>query len=82
MLPHPVRGELHRTVAADGALPLAYRLADGNTGDDPTHVPTWNGLVDLLGRTDFLYVAPRRPVLYGPDVHLRPRGVGRPVRLG
>ena len=45
------------TVACDGAVPLAYRLADGNTTDDPTHVPTWDGLVALLGRTDFLYVA-------------------------
>jgi transposase len=45
------------TVSADGAVPLAYRLADGNTNDDPTHVPTWDGLVDLLGRSDFLYVA-------------------------
>ncbi|MCA1675626.1 MAG: IS1634 family transposase, partial [Actinobacteria bacterium] len=45
------------TVSSDGAVPLAYRLADGNTVDDPTHVPTWDGLVALLGRTDFLYVA-------------------------
>ena len=45
------------TVAADGAVPIAYRLADGNTTDDPTHVPTWDGLVALLGRVDFLYVA-------------------------
>jgi transposase len=45
------------TVAADGAVPIAYRLADGNTTDDPTHVPTWDGLVTLLGRADFLYVA-------------------------
>ena len=45
------------TVSADGAVPLAYRLADGNTSDDPTHVPTWDGLVGLLGRADFLYVA-------------------------
>ena len=45
------------TVAADGAVPLAYRLADGNTNDDPTHIPTWDGLVHLLGRADFLYVA-------------------------
>jgi transposase len=45
------------TVAADGAVPIAYRLADGNTTDDPTHVPTWDGLVTLLGRSDFLYVA-------------------------
>lgn len=45
------------TVCADGAVPLAYRLADGNTSDNPTHVSTWDGLVELLGRTDFLYVA-------------------------
>lgn len=45
------------TVAADGAVPIAYRLADGNTTDDPTHVPTWDCLVTLLGRADFLYVA-------------------------
>jgi transposase len=45
------------TVAADGAVPMAYRLADGDTCDDPTHVPTWDGLARVLGRRDFLYVA-------------------------
>jgi len=45
------------TVCADGAVPMAYRLADGNTSDDPTHLPTWDHLVALLGRADFLYVA-------------------------
>jgi len=45
------------TVSADGAVPIAYRLAEGNTTDDPTHVPTWDGLVGMLGRADFLYVA-------------------------
>lgn len=45
------------TVSADGAVPIAYRLADGNTNDVPTHVPTWDGLVKLLGRRNFLYVA-------------------------
>src|SRR6266540_4255078 len=45
------------TVSADGAVPMAYRLADGNTSDDPTHVPTWDQLVALLGRREFLYVA-------------------------
>jgi hypothetical protein len=42
-------------VAADGTVPIAYRLADGNTSDDPTHIPTWDGLVAVLGRVDFLY---------------------------
>ncbi len=45
------------TVSADGAVPIAYRTADGNTNDDRTHVPTWDELVRLLGRADFLYVA-------------------------
>lgn len=38
-------------------MPIAYRIADGNTVDDVTHIPTWDGLVGLVGRTDFLYVA-------------------------
>jgi transposase len=45
------------TVAADGALPLCYRLADGNTNDDKTHTETWDCLRALTGRPDFLYVA-------------------------
>lgn len=45
------------TVSADGAVPLAHRLADGNTNDDQTHIATWDGLVRLVGRADFLYVA-------------------------
>ena len=45
------------TVSNDGAVPMAYRLADGNTSDDPTHIPTWDALVAVLGRRDFLYVA-------------------------
>lgn len=45
------------TVSADGAVPLAHRLADGNITDDQTHIETWDGLVVLVGRRDFLYVA-------------------------
>jgi len=45
------------TVSADGAVPLAHRVADGNTNDDTTHIDTWDGLVVLTGRRDFLYVA-------------------------
>ena len=45
------------TVSADGAVPLAHRLLDGNITDDQTHIETWNGLVELVGRCDFLYVA-------------------------
>ena len=45
------------TISADGAVPIAYRVADGNTPDDVTHVPTWDELRALVGRADFLYVA-------------------------
>jgi hypothetical protein len=43
------------TVAADGAVPICHRVADGNTNDDVLHIPTWDQLVGLLGRVDFLY---------------------------
>jgi hypothetical protein len=62
------------TVAADGAVPLAYRLADGNTTDDPTHIPTWDGLVALLGRTDFLYVADSKLCSREAMAHIVARG--------
>ena len=45
------------TVSADGAVPLAHRVTDGNTTDDQTHIATWDGLVALTGGPDFLYVA-------------------------
>jgi hypothetical protein len=45
------------TISADGAVPIAYRVEDGNTPDDVTHIPTWDELCTLVGRPDFLYVA-------------------------
>lgn len=45
------------TVTADGAVPICYRVADGNTNDDLLHIPVWDELVTMLGRADFLYVA-------------------------
>jgi transposase len=68
------------TVSADGAVPLAHRLADGNTNDDPTHVPTWDSLVALLGRTDFLYVADAKLASTAAMGHIAGRG-GRFVTL-
>lgn len=62
------------TVSADGAVPVAYRLTDGNTVDDPTHVPTWDGLVGLLGRTGFLYVADSKLCSRKAMSHIDSRG--------
>ena len=45
------------TVSGDHAVPVIYRLADGNASDDPAHIPTWDTLARLTGHADFLYVA-------------------------
>jgi hypothetical protein len=45
------------TISADGAVPIAFRVADGNTEDSPTHIPTWDTLVAITGDPTFLYVA-------------------------
>jgi transposase len=44
-------------ITADGHVPLSYKLFDGNTTDDVTHIPNWNGLRTLLKKEDFIYVA-------------------------
>ena len=44
-------------ITADGHVPLSYKLFDGNTNDDVTHIPNWNGLRTLLDKEDFIYVA-------------------------
>jgi Domain of unknown function (DUF4277) len=45
------------TISADGAVPIAYRVADANTPDDAGHIPTWDQLHALVGSPGFLYVA-------------------------
>ncbi len=45
------------TVTSDGAVPVHYRVADGNTADCDTHRSVWDTLVAVAGRADFLYVA-------------------------
>ena len=44
-------------ITSDGHVPLSYKLFDGNTTDDVTHIPNWNGLRTLLEKEDFIYVA-------------------------
>ena len=45
------------TVSSDGYVPITYRLCDGNTSEDPTHIATWESCCVLAGTTMFLYVA-------------------------
>jgi transposase len=44
-------------VSSDGAVPIHFRLHDGNVTDDTTHRKTWELLRELVGRADFIYVA-------------------------
>src|SRR5262249_21697928 len=47
----------NRTVTADGSVPVHCKVLDGNTSDDSVHRQTWLDLCDLVGGSDFLYVA-------------------------
>ncbi|HYN90471.1 MAG TPA: IS1634 family transposase [Thermoleophilaceae bacterium] len=62
------------TISADGAVPLAHRLLDGNVTDDQTHIETWDGLVKLVGRPDFLYVADSKLATREQMAHIHSRG--------
>jgi transposase len=68
------------TVTADGAVPLAHRVASGNTTDDTTHIPTWDELAALVGRKDFLYVADCKLATRAAMEHIDERG-GRFVTI-
>src|SRR3954464_13953530 len=45
------------TVSRDGAVPVHFRVENGNATDDRSHLQTWKTLCELTGRRDFLYVA-------------------------
>lgn len=45
------------SVSDDSAFPLFQQAYNGNTADVTTYVEQWMHLVDLLDRSDFLYVA-------------------------
>jgi transposase len=45
------------TVSADGAVPVHFKVTDGNTEDSTTHIETWTVLRALVGSAHFLYVA-------------------------
>lgn len=45
------------TVTDDGGVPVYFTSASGNTSDDKTHLDTWQIMRELVGSSDFLYVA-------------------------
>ena len=62
------------TTTAQEAVPVAYRLADGNTNDESTHIETWDALRQLTGRADFLYVADCKLATRAQMAHIDDRG--------
>ncbi len=60
------------TISADGAVPIAHRLADGGTEGSTTHIETWNGLVTMLGTPAFTYVADCKPTFRRSSEAFRP----------
>jgi transposase len=58
------------TVAADGGVPVQFRLADGNTSDSITHIETWNTLRSVAGRADFLYVGDSKLCSHDTMAHI------------
>lgn len=44
-------------ITSDGHVPLSFNIYDGNTSDDVTHIPNWNGLRALIEKEDFIYIA-------------------------
>jgi transposase len=45
------------TVSCDGGVPVYFTSHSGNVVDDKTHCATWDLLCQLVGSSDFLYVA-------------------------
>lgn len=45
------------SVSSDGGVPIHCRVTSGNVADDTTHRDNWDLLCQIVGSTDFLYVA-------------------------
>jgi len=45
------------TVSEDGAVPVHFKVTDGNICDITTHIETWEVLRRLVGSPKFLYIA-------------------------
>jgi transposase len=62
------------TVSRDGAVPVHFRVENGNATDDRSHIETWKTLCDLTGRRDFLYVADCKLATAENMAHLHQHG--------
>lgn len=62
------------TTDADGGVPVQFRCADGSTTDVRTHIQTWESLLALAGRADFLYVADSKLCSHDNMAHIARAG--------
>ena len=62
------------TVTDDGGVPVYFTTASGNVADDRTHVATWDLLCELVGNTNFLYVADCKLASVENMTHIATRG--------
>ena len=58
------------TLSADGSVPVHFKVADGNTADSTTHIETWAALRQVVGSSDFLYVADSKLCTRGTLKHI------------
>ena len=58
------------SVSGDSAFPLFQQAYNGNTADVTTYVEQWMHLVDLLDRSDFLYVADSKLITRDNMAHI------------
>jgi transposase len=62
------------TTSRDGAIPVQFRCESGNRNDSPTHIATWDALVEATGQKDFLYVADSKLCSFEATEHIDNRG--------
>ena len=62
------------TCSGDGHVPVGFRCEAGSTNDSPTHIETWDALVELTGEVNFLYIADSKLCAYDPLEHISRRG--------
>jgi transposase len=58
------------SVSEDAAFPLFQQAYSGNTSDVSTYVAQWQHLIELLGNSEFLYVADCKLISFENMVHI------------
>ena len=62
------------TISDDGGIPVHYQVHNGNMTDDQTHRHNWDVLRELVGSSDFLYVADSKLCTQDNMRHIASRG--------